>query len=154
MRLSSLIVFVILFNSKWNCQSFKITDTTFGIGEVYTSWKIMFELGRGELMIDASKPVLDSIHKFLVDNPNTIIEIGVHTDFRGSKTDNRRLSQQRADALKSYFTATLITENRLMSKGYGCSKPIVTEEELNKAESGLNYNGPENRRVTITILKM
>ncbi|MEN1785547.1 MAG: OmpA family protein [Bacteroidota bacterium] len=62
----------------------------------------------------------------LKENPSIVIEIGSHTDIRGSSTSNRELSQRRADAAKEFIVKQGIAAERVIAKGYGESEPIVT----------------------------
>ena len=65
----------------------------------------------------------------LLDHPElTRIRIEGNTDSRGSASDNLKLSQGRADAVKNYLIAKGVVADRLESIGYGESKPIVKEK--------------------------
>ena len=74
------------------------------------------------------------------------IEIGGHTDSRGSTAYNQRLSESRARAVVEYLSSKGIDSRRLKFKGYGSSKPIDT----NSTEEGR----ARNRRVEFTVLDM
>lgn len=89
---------------------------------------------------------LNQLLKFLQDNPQLIIEIGGHTDDVGSDEYNLNLSQKRADAVKDYLVQKGISENRLVAKGYGKSKPIAS----NATEEGR----AQNRRTEFMIIGM
>ena len=53
------------------------------------------------------------------------IEIQGHTDSVGSKPYNQKLSEKRADAVKTYFTQKGISADRLSAKGFGLTKPVA-----------------------------
>ena len=74
------------------------------------------------------------------------IEIGGHTDSKGSDSYNLRLSENRAKAVYDYLILKGISEKRLQYKGYGKNKPIDT----NDTEEGR----ANNRRVEFQILSM
>ena len=59
----------------------------------------------------------------LNDNPNYIVEIGSHTDARGSDRYNQQLSQRRAQAVVAYLQERGVGENRLTYFGYGETDP-------------------------------
>lgn len=59
------------------------------------------------------------------NNPGIIIEIGTHTDIRGNGGYNKDLSQKRADSAKEFLVKNGIESDRIVSKGYGESQPIV-----------------------------
>ena len=56
------------------------------------------------------------------------IEIGGHTDSRGSNQYNEVISQQRSDALRDYMIARGVDAEALIAKGYGESRPLDRAE--------------------------
>lgn len=80
---------------------------------------------------------LDKLVTLLVDNPDIKIELGSHTDCRGSDEYNRVLSQKRAESAVNYIVSKGIDKNRITAKGYGesvlvnqCSNNVeCTDEE-------------------------
>ena len=96
-----------------------------------------------------SKLVLDSILVFFKENPDLTIEIGSHTDSRGSDEYNNKLSQERAQSVVDYLVEKKIPLDRLIAKGYGktmlinnCGTGVpCTEEEHQK-----------NRRTTFRVV--
>lgn len=85
---------------------------------------IFFETAKADL-----KPIsyveLGKAVKMLEDNPTMVIEIGGHTDDRGSDAANLTLSEARANSVKSYMELAGIDPSRLQAKGYGESMPIA-----------------------------
>ena len=73
------------------------------------------------------------------------VEIGGHTDNVGADGFNKRLSEQRAKAVKDYLMQNGIDAKRLIIRGYGKSKPIAS----NKTEEGRQ----KNRRVEFKFIK-
>lgn len=92
-----------------------------------------------------SFPELDKVVALMEQNPGLYIEIGGHTDDKGSDDYNAKLSQGRADAVRQYITSQFIEPARVTSRGYGESKPEV----LNDTDE----NRQINRRVEFTILQ-
>lgn len=72
-----------------------------------------------------SRERLQAVIDVMKKNPGIIIEIGTHTDIRGNSGYNKGLSQKRADSAKDYLIKNGIAPGRIVSKGYGESKPIV-----------------------------
>jgi outer membrane protein OmpA-like peptidoglycan-associated protein len=105
---------------------------------------INFETAKATVLPE-SYPILDEAAKILKDNPGIRVEIGGHTDSRGSASYNQSLSQERAEAVRLYLIENhSIESNRLLAKGYGEGQPVApndTEENMAK-----------NRRVEFTIL--
>lgn len=79
-----------------------------------------------------SLQILDNIYTMLKLNENISIEINSHTDTRGSDTYNMKLSQARAQSCVDYLISKGIAKDRLIPKGYGETKPIVTDAEIAK----------------------
>ena len=73
------------------------------------------------------------------------IEISGHTDSKGSDDYNLQLSQGRADAVRQYLVDNGISEDRIISKGYGETVPLAD----NDTEEGRQTN----RRVQFTVLE-
>ncbi|WP_243636379.1 OmpA family protein [Flavobacterium aquariorum] len=72
-----------------------------------------------------SKRILNRVVELMNKYPDMVIEIGSHTDNRGNAKFNADLSQKRADATRDYILEQGIPKNRILSKGYGESVPIV-----------------------------
>jgi OmpA-OmpF porin, OOP family len=71
------------------------------------------------------------------------LEIGVHTDSMGSDLHNKRLSQDRADAVRRALVEKGVQPGRLRAVGYGEERPIDT----NQTAAGR----AKNRRVELVI---
>ena len=84
------------------------------------------------------------------DYPDIKIEIGSHTDSRGSDAYNQRLSQQRAQSVVNYLVGKGIPRKRLAAKGYGESQPIAPNE--NKDGSDNPEGRQMNRRTEFRIV--
>ena len=95
-----------------------------------------------------SKLVLDTVFIFFKENPDLTIEIGSHTDSRGSDAYNLKLSQARAQSVVDYFIQKGIPAERLIAKGYGETKLI------NNCGNGSKCSEEEhqkNRRTTFRV---
>jgi OmpA-OmpF porin, OOP family len=101
---------------------------------------VTFESGRSALKPD-SYTILDIVAASLVANPDIKIEIGGHTDNTGSAATNTRLSQARADAVRTYLASKGVAPERMTAKGYGPSQPVAP----NTTPSGR----AQNRRVEL-----
>ncbi len=94
------------------------------------------------VLIGDSEQILDRVAASLIDHPDVRIEVAGHTDSQGSDAYNLKLSQQRADAVRSYLIEKGVAADRLVAKGYGETKPI--------ADNGTPEGRAENRRVELT----
>jgi outer membrane protein OmpA-like peptidoglycan-associated protein len=79
---------------------------------------IYYDFDKWNIRPDAAVE-LDKIVALLVENPQIIIELGSHTDSRGSKKYNENLSQKRAESAVQYIISNGIAKDRITAKGYG-----------------------------------
>jgi outer membrane protein OmpA-like peptidoglycan-associated protein len=105
---------------------------------------LFFDFNKSSLRKE-SYPELDRVIKLLNENSQMEIEISGHTDNVGTDEINNKLSQDRSMSVKTYILSKGITSERIISKGYGKTKPVAD----NKTEEGRQ----RNRRVEFTILK-
>jgi OOP family OmpA-OmpF porin len=118
-------------------------DETFVIKNVY------YDFDKSDLKPE-SFPALDEIVRMLNYNPNMVIEIGAHTDSKGTDSYNQKLSEARARSVVDYLMSKGIATERLSSKGYGEKNPVA-ENSINGKD---NPAGRElNRRTEFKVLK-
>ncbi|WP_439183198.1 OmpA family protein [Carboxylicivirga taeanensis] len=112
--------------------------------------EILYDLGKWHIRQDAATE-LDDMIEFLNDNPSIKIELGSHTDARGSRSSNQLLSQRRAESAVQYMLDRGIDPTRIKAKGYG-------ETRLkNRCADGVPCSEAEhqaNRRSEVTIIEM
>ena len=82
---------------------------------------IYYDLGKWAIRLDAAVE-LNKVVALLNDNPDIKIELGSHTDARGSAESNQILSQKRAESAVAYIISKGISKDRIVAKGYGESK--------------------------------
>lgn len=106
---------------------------------------VEFETDKATLL-PSSNGTLDVVGQVLKGWPDLKIEIGGHTDNRGNAKKNQKLSQDRAEAVKSYLTQKYpeLKPGNFTAKGYGSSRPLVP----NTGEA----NMAKNRRVEFVVL--
>ena len=93
---------------------------------------IFYDFDKATLRPESQK-ALDEMIKMLNDNPNVTIELGAHTDRKGSDQYNERLAQRRAQSVVDYLIAGGIDKERLEAKGYGESVPKVINKKMAKS---------------------
>tara|TARA_B100000902_G_scaffold64673_1_gene71271 strand:- start:9575 stop:11584 length:2010 start_codon:yes stop_codon:yes gene_type:complete len=79
---------------------------------------------------------LDALVITLNDNPNIVIELQSHTDFRGSDKQNIDLSQKRANSCVEYLVSQGISSDRLVASGKGESNPFIIEMRDGRFKEG------------------
>ena len=105
------------------------------VGVAYTINDILFATNSSALN-GRSKFILREFSSFLKENPSSTILIQGHTDNEGDPSENLRLSQQRADAVKDYLISLRISPSRLNAKGYGDTMPkVANTSAANKAKN-------------------
>jgi outer membrane protein OmpA-like peptidoglycan-associated protein len=96
-----------------------------------------------DILTKASQKLVDEIAMILKNNKHISVYIEGHTDSDGTKQNNLRLSQRRADSIKNYLIKEGIEADRLYAIGYGESKPLVPNNSLKNRE--------KNRRVEFIV---
>jgi outer membrane protein OmpA-like peptidoglycan-associated protein len=105
---------------------------------------VYFATNRANLL-PASETSLNAAGEALQKYPALKLEVQGHTDTRGSAAANVRLSQARAEAVRSYLLAHFTLDaGHLRAKGYGETQPL--NEERSDAEL------LQNRRVVIVVM--
>jgi len=84
---------------------------------------IYYDFDKWNIRPDAALE-LDKLVTILIDNPEIIVELGSHTDSRGSFKYNETLSQRRAESAVAYIISKGIEPDRISAKGYGESVPV------------------------------
>jgi outer membrane protein OmpA-like peptidoglycan-associated protein/tetratricopeptide (TPR) repeat protein len=116
-----------------------------GVGTKIVLKNIFFDYNKSTLRSE-SYPELERLRKLLDSYSGMRIEIGGHTDNRGSLKYNTDLSQARAKAVVDYLVSAGIDRSRLEFKGYAYLQPIAT----NDTDDGRQ----QNRRVEFKVLSV
>jgi len=104
--------------------------------------KIYFETAKAKIR-PVSYPILNEVADVLTKRTKINIRIEGHTDSRGGDAYNKRLSQKRAESVRTYLIGQGLSPDRLTAVGYGEERPI----EDNATEDGRE----RNRRVEFHI---
>jgi outer membrane protein OmpA-like peptidoglycan-associated protein/tetratricopeptide (TPR) repeat protein len=91
---------------------------------------------------------LDKLVKLLIDNPEIDIEMGSHTDVRGTDEYNQVLSEHRAQSAVEYLISKGIDKTRLTYKGYGEMKLV------NSCKNGIHCTEDEHQQNRRTEFKV
>jgi outer membrane protein OmpA-like peptidoglycan-associated protein/Tol biopolymer transport system component len=123
------------------------------VGESIVLKNIFYDYDKATLRPE-SKNELERLVKLLNDNPTIKIELSAHTDSRGSDSYNLDLSNRRAQSVVDYLITAGIAKDRLVAKGYGETKLIVTDADINalKTSAEKEEAHQENRRTEFKIL--
>lgn len=94
---------------------------------------------------EESTLTLDKIAAILNAHTKIKISIEAHTDTQGTEEYNKALSERRAAATKAYLMEKGVAEDRMISTGYGMSKPLVDCKKCSEADH------ERNRRIEFII---
>ncbi|HTL08445.1 MAG TPA: OmpA family protein [Chitinophagaceae bacterium] len=114
------------------------------IGQVVRLNNVFFDFDKYDLRPE-SFVELDRVVDLLQENPAIEIEMSAHTDSRGSDEYNFKLSDNRARSVREYIVSKGIAPGRIISQGYGETKPVAD----NETDDGRQIN----RRVEFKITK-
>jgi OOP family OmpA-OmpF porin len=90
-----------------------------------------------------SFPLLNDVAAALRDNPKLVVEVQGHTDSQGDDAFNKKLSQRRAESVRTYLVGKGVEGARMVPVGYGEDVPIAD----NRTADGRG----QNRRVEFVI---
>lgn len=111
--------------------------------------KIYFDFDKHNIRPDAAAELDKLVNLMKNDYPELVIEIGSHTDFRGSIEYNRRLAERRAQSTYDYLVEHGIAPKRIVTyKGYGEEQPEIDCKDCNEVQHQLN------RRSIFKVIKM
>lgn len=106
--------------------------------------QVHFANGRATILSDSFK-VLNQVVDAIVQSSIKRIRVEGHTDSRGSKHFNQKLSETRAQAVARYLQRAGIDASRIESAGFGDTRPVAPN---------ITAHGREfNRRVEFAILE-
>lgn len=111
--------------------------------ELLEAETIEFDPGKSTLTAKG-KETVDKLAVIFNRYPEVKIEIAGHADSDGDKVFNQALSQSRVDSVKKELVLLGVADERLTAKGYGESKPLVS--------NATDDNKQKNRRVEIIII--
>ena len=124
--------------SEYNLVNKDVEMKNIAVGSKIALRNVFYATGKADLTSDSYSEL-----KRLVDLLNVVprlkIELSGHTDNTGSEGLNQKLSQERAESVKSYLVGQGISADRLTAKGYGSSRPI---------DSNNSSEGRQNNRRT------
>jgi outer membrane protein OmpA-like peptidoglycan-associated protein len=113
-------------------------------GQIIITQQVKFRTGSATILPE-SDTILEAVKKIFDEHPEIKkVRIEGHTDNRGGAAYNMTLSKKRAAAVVKWLVDHGIEKARLVSQGYGFTRPIAT----NKTEEGRQ----ENRRVELHIV--
>jgi outer membrane protein OmpA-like peptidoglycan-associated protein len=105
--------------------------------------KVFFQYNKA-VILPKSFDLLNEVADALKDRVSAVVRIEGHTDSKGRKNYNKRLSQRRAQSVRTYLVEKGVKGSRLIAQGWGEERPRWS----NKSRSGRD----KNRRVEFHII--
>ena len=110
---------------------------------IFGDEKILFDTARAVIK-EESNGLLDKLAAGLKECPKARVEIGGHTDSRGSASYNQGLSEARAQAVVAYMIQSGASSTNLVAKGYGEETPIASNDNAE--------DRAKNRRIEFKVI--
>ena len=119
-------------------------ETTHTVGKVMRLENLIFNTASSTIEPSSYKE-LNELITMLNNNPKMVIQLEGHTDYIGNAEMNKKLSQDRVEAVKNYLTTHGANGSKIKTKAFGGTQPL-SRENTEQARS-------LNRRVEVRILK-
>lgn len=118
--------------------------------DIFRIKNIYYEFDKSNLTLQSKQIIARTILYIMREYPQLVVEIGSHTDSKGSDSYNLKLSQKRAESVVNYLIENGIEKERLRAKGYGETKPIAPNED---EDGNDNPEGrAKNRRTEFRVI--
>jgi outer membrane protein OmpA-like peptidoglycan-associated protein len=124
----------------------RTTDTEI---QIQLDSDVLFDFDKADLRPEAL-PSLQKVITVMQSYPAYPCTIGGHTDGKGEKQYNQKLSERRADSVKTWLVTHGVS-NSISTHGFGDTKPVVPNKKPNGADDPEGRQ--KNRRVEITLKK-
>lgn len=111
-------------------------------GLIVSMSDVLFDTGQYSLKPGAREK-LAKVAGILIAYPGLNIEVGGYTDNVGGDAMNQKLSENRAGAVRNYLVEQGVTNNSVVSKGFGNTLPVASNDN--------SAGRQENRRVELVV---
>jgi peptidoglycan-associated lipoprotein len=122
----------------------KLAEGKFLYSMVLSDDSVKFPVDRASLSPEAQSRLMDFVQKLKSDNRNVYVEIQGHTDSTGSPSFNKKLGEDRAEAVRLFMNKQGVALNRMSTISYGAEAPV--------APNNTKEGRAQNRRVVVIVL--
>jgi outer membrane protein OmpA-like peptidoglycan-associated protein len=103
---------------------------------------VLFDFNKYTLR-PAAREKLAKISGIILSHPGLRLEVDGYTDSIGSDTYNQKLSEERADAVRTYLISESLSSDIVVSKGFGKENPVASNDNAAGRQ--------KNRRVEMVV---
>jgi outer membrane protein OmpA-like peptidoglycan-associated protein len=103
---------------------------------------VLFDTGKADLK-PTTRERLAKLAGILLAHPDIHVEVDGYTDSTGSLEFNERLSQQRAESVRSYLASQGVNQSSITTQGFGPNNPIASNDT--------GAGRQQNRRVELVV---
>jgi outer membrane protein OmpA-like peptidoglycan-associated protein len=111
-------------------------------GLVVNMADVLFDIGKYDLRTEAREK-LARLSGVVLAHPGLNLAVEGYTDNIGSEDLNQKLSEKRADSVRTFLVAQGLGDGSVTSQGFGMSTPV--------ADNATAAGRQENRRVEIVV---
>jgi peptidoglycan-associated lipoprotein len=122
----------------------KLAEGKFLYSLVLSDDSVKFPVDRASLSPEAQTRLQAFVEKLKADNRNVYVEIQGHTDATGTPAYNKKLGEDRAEAVRLFMNKQGVALNRMSTISYGQEAPI--------APNNTRDGRAQNRRVVVIVL--
>lgn len=112
--------------------------------QIFLPSTVLFDAGKAEFKVAEATPYLDRLAVLLSTKTKSKVVVEGHTDNAGTAAGNQKLSEQRAESVRSALATRGVPADRLSAVGYSFNRPMAS----NATDEGKKVN----RRVELLIV--
>jgi outer membrane protein OmpA-like peptidoglycan-associated protein len=122
----------------------KLAEGKFLYSMVLSDDSVKFPVDSSKLSSEAQTRLQDFVTKLKSENKNVYLEIQGHTDATGGKDLNKKLGEQRAEAVRLFMNQQGVPLNRMSTISYGSDQPA--------GPNNTRQGRAQNRRVVLVVM--
>lgn len=113
-----------------------LDDSIFNVGDKIIVKPDNFMCGTASIIGEGYKVLINNdLYKFLTTHPNLSIEIGAHSVTENDSIKNQKATDKEAEYHLNELIEKGMPPKRIKAKGYGETKPLYTEKDLEGIEN-------------------
>jgi peptidoglycan-associated lipoprotein len=122
----------------------KLAEGKFLYSVALSDDSVKFPLDSSRLSPEAQQRLMTLVDRLKSDNRNVYVEIQGHTDSTGPDSFNKRLGEQRAEAVRLFMNQHGVPLNRMSTISFGEQEPA--------ADNNTRAGRAQNRRVVLIVM--